>query len=390
MSDDYKVDMYSGHPLIIQLNEHFKSIQDIVDQGIPGPPGEDGADGTDGDNGWTPVIAIESDMGGRYMKVIDWTGGTGTKPAVNLYVTETGLEATIDNAINIRGPQGEQGEQGDSGSNGQDGTDGVGLVFNWDGTQLGVAREDDFFIDAHMQVQYNYQYVDLEGPEGPQGIQGEPGEQGEDGVGVPAGGATGQVLAKASGDDYDTEWIDQTGGGGGGSSTFIGLTDTPSSYTGEAGQVLAVNASENGVEFIDPPSGGGGGSVESGTWTPTLQVFSGTYTVQDGFYFKVGDWVYLFGRIGVAANSPSTNIRILGTPYLADTTNNMHQKSPFTLYPTNSQFPTGNTDSNIGGYFFNANQIRFYNQSAGGISTGGESYAVEFNFSGWFKTSGAA
>lgn len=30
---------------------------------------------------------------------------------------------------------------------------------------------------------------------------------------VPAGGATGQVLAKASGTDYDTEWVNQSGGG---------------------------------------------------------------------------------------------------------------------------------------------------------------------------------
>jgi hypothetical protein len=32
---------------------------------------------------------------------------------------------------------------------------------------------------------------------------------------VPAGGTSGQVLAKASGDDYDVEWVNQTGGSGG-------------------------------------------------------------------------------------------------------------------------------------------------------------------------------
>ena len=40
------------------------------------------------------------------------------------------------------------------------------------------------------------------------------GEPGEPGAGVPVGGATGQVLAKASGTDRDTAWVDQTGGGG--------------------------------------------------------------------------------------------------------------------------------------------------------------------------------
>lgn len=34
------------------------------------------------------------------------------------------------------------------------------------------------------------------------------------GRGVPSGGDESQVLGKASGDDYDTEWVDQTGGGG--------------------------------------------------------------------------------------------------------------------------------------------------------------------------------
>ncbi len=33
--------------------------------------------------------------------------------------------------------------------------------------------------------------------------------------GVPAGGTTNQVLAKSSGTDYDTGWVDQTGGGSG-------------------------------------------------------------------------------------------------------------------------------------------------------------------------------
>jgi hypothetical protein len=50
------------------------------------------------------------------------------------------------------------------------------------------------------------------GPQGPQGIPGTPGIDGTDGVGVPVGGTTGQVLAKQSDDDFDTEWIDQSVG----------------------------------------------------------------------------------------------------------------------------------------------------------------------------------
>lgn len=51
-----------------------------------------------------------------------------------------------------------------------------------------------------------------DGAQGPQGIPGINGQDGADGVGVPVGGIAGQVLAKNSGIDYDTEWVDQAGG----------------------------------------------------------------------------------------------------------------------------------------------------------------------------------
>jgi len=38
--------------------------------------------------------------------------------------------------------------------------------------------------------------------------------------------------------------------GSGGSTTFTGLIDTPTSYTGQAGNVVAVKATEDGVEFV--------------------------------------------------------------------------------------------------------------------------------------------
>jgi len=53
----------------------------------------------------------------------------------------------------------------------------------------------------------------LAGPQGPAGATGPAGADGADGadgVGVITGGTTGQVLAKASNTDYDTEWVTQT------------------------------------------------------------------------------------------------------------------------------------------------------------------------------------
>ena len=57
---------------------------------------------------------------------------------------------------------------------------------------------------------------------------GTPGPQGATGQGVPVGGTTGQVLRKASGTNYDTEWA--TGGAGGGVSSWNDLEDKPATF----------------------------------------------------------------------------------------------------------------------------------------------------------------
>lgn len=47
-------------------------------------------DGPAGASAWTPNLAIEIDGTARYLKVVDWTGGTGPKPAVG-YVGTAGI-----------------------------------------------------------------------------------------------------------------------------------------------------------------------------------------------------------------------------------------------------------------------------------------------------------
>ena len=61
-----------------------------------------------------------------------------------------------------------------------------------------------------------------------------------------------------------TNWIELTGGGGPGASTFLALTDTPSTF-GSAGQLVAVNADADGLTYVT----GGGGGVPSFTETAT-------------------------------------------------------------------------------------------------------------------------
>ena len=63
--------------------------------------------------------------------------------------------------------------------------------------------------------------------------------------GVPTGGTTGQVLAKASGTSYDTEWVDQTGGPGGGAVTSVaGKTGVVTLVKGDVGLGSVDNTSD--------------------------------------------------------------------------------------------------------------------------------------------------
>lgn len=58
-----------------------------------------------------------------------------------------------------------------------------------------------------------WQVLANKGDTGATGSTGATGAQGDPGEGVPTGGTTNQVLAKASNTNYDTEWVDNTGSG---------------------------------------------------------------------------------------------------------------------------------------------------------------------------------
>lgn len=133
----------------------------------------------------------------------------------------------------IQGPMGPAGPRGDTGTAGADGADGsdglsayevavangfTGTEAQWLASLVGPQGETG---PAGPQGPQGVQGI--QGPAGPQGLQGETGPagpQGErglpgaDGIGIPPGGSSGQVLAKASASDYSTEWVDPPQGGG--------------------------------------------------------------------------------------------------------------------------------------------------------------------------------
>lgn len=85
--------------------------------GTNGTNGTNGAAGTNGTNGWTPVLASQIDGLRLVLKVIDYVGGTGTKPTIgtNNFLGLTGLVA-LASATDFKGPKGDTGAAGPSGT----------------------------------------------------------------------------------------------------------------------------------------------------------------------------------------------------------------------------------------------------------------------------------
>lgn len=212
------------------------------EQGVPGQNGQNGVDGSDG---ITPNLTATASVG----------QSTGTP-----YVTVT-RSGTAENPNfyfqfdNLKGEQGEQGIQGETGSQGAPGTvpnvSASASVTNTSGIPTVTVTR----TGADANPNFDFAFENLKGEQGIQGIPGQNGQNGADGSdgvtpivsatasadnsygipnvvvtrsgtdaapsfdfafhnikgepgtsGVPAGGTTGQVLAKQSSADYDADW----------------------------------------------------------------------------------------------------------------------------------------------------------------------------------------
>lgn len=141
-----------------------------------------GPSGPPGPQGWSPALAVVSDGARRVLRVVDWVGGLGTKPAAGAYVGATGLVTLIADAIDVRGAQGAQGLQGDQGLQGIQGIQGqkgwspqfalvadgarrVLRVTGWTGG-AGTAPATGDYVGASGLVSAIGDAIDLRGPEG--------------------------------------------------------------------------------------------------------------------------------------------------------------------------------------------------------------------------------
>jgi hypothetical protein len=114
----------------------------------------------------------------------------------------------------LKGPKGDQGISGINGKEGRDGVNGKDGIKGQDGadgidgkdgryvTNVEVDLDDTLLVTLSdgTQIKTTKEIKGPKGDQGPQGLRGSPG------AGIISGGASGQVLAKASNGDYDVQW----------------------------------------------------------------------------------------------------------------------------------------------------------------------------------------
>ena len=202
------------------------------DKGDPGQDGQDGAPGRDGQDGAPGQQGIQGPQGPQGPRGADGTGvalkgslpDTQSLPTTGNTIGDAYLIAgnmhvwngtTWDNAGNIQGPKGDTGDTGQSGTDGrpvelQTGTTHIQWRYAQQGATPPTAWTNLIALTA------------LKGDTGDTGLQGTPGQ------GVPAGGATNQVLTKTGSADYAAAWRDAPAGG---TSTWADITNKPTFAT---------------------------------------------------------------------------------------------------------------------------------------------------------------
>ena len=148
-------------------------------------------------------------------------------------------------ATGLKGNKGDKGDKGEKGQKGQKGIDGA---FAGKG-QKGQKGERGDVEQAGNKGQKGTTGTSVKGSKGAEGPPGTSvkGQKGQAGSPSTVPGPPGTSVKGVQGQKGEP--------GTNTSNTFLTLTDTPSSYSGQTGKTVKVNSSGNGLEFTDLGSG---------------------------------------------------------------------------------------------------------------------------------------
>jgi len=164
-------------------------------------------------------ISVEAVTGSTYTVI------TTTPTAIALTVSNSAGPIGLTGATGATGPTGATGDTGATGESivgptGETGLTGsTGPTGMTGATGLTGPTGETGLTGATGQT-------GLTGATGPTGVTGSTGATGTAGIGIPASGASGYVLTKASDADYDTTWA--VGGGSGG---YVASYDTSIAFS---------------------------------------------------------------------------------------------------------------------------------------------------------------
>ena len=229
---------------------------------VRGPRGLTGTTGSKGDagaNGWSPVLAPVEDGARIVLRVIDWAGGSGTKPATGGYLGLDGLVSTAAAAVNVRGAQGAKGDTGTAGAKGDDGKTGwtphmailpdgnrrVVRIIDWVGGE-GTKPATGMYIGLGGLVSDVGDATDVRGAQGLAGADGvDPNHKGyyADPEALDTAFSTGEAGWFAIVGSTDTVWVWSE------SESAWQNTGTSGSVSSLQGLTGAVTLSGDGVEF---------------------------------------------------------------------------------------------------------------------------------------------
>ena len=177
--------------------------------GPQGPQGTAGTNGTNGTNGNT-VLNGTTNPANTLGNNGDFYINTS-----NYYLFGPKAAGIWPAGASIVGMAGADGTDGTNGANGTNGTNGNTILNGTSAPDNSLGNNGDFYLDTSDYYLYGPKVAGA----WPSGIS-VVGANGTNGIGVPAGGTTGQVLTKIDGVDYNTRW------------------EAPYSFTGSSGEFV--------------------------------------------------------------------------------------------------------------------------------------------------------